>query len=263
MAVVAVGGLMAGREFDSLVLVSLGIVLLGLTQLYFGLTREAALRESLMERQRLLERGALLSAHENRRTVARVGDSLVQHLAAASFGLGAAAASIDPQADVELTESLDTVASSIRESMRSAQSLMIDTYPSSLTGHGLEVVLANLLAPLEDQGVSTDLQVGAIAALPTEKQHLAIRAVSEAVRNTEEHANASELWVSIVLSDDSVVVEVKDDGRGFDVAALGRRQAAGRLGLRLLDDLACEQGAVVAVATEPGSGTTLRLEIPT
>jgi signal transduction histidine kinase len=86
--------------------------------------------------------------------------------------------------------------------------------------------------------------------------------VQEAVRNAEEHANATEVSVNIVLSGDSVVVEVTDDGMGFDTATLGRRQAAGRMGLRLLDDLAHEHGAVVGLDTKPGAGTTLRLEMP-
>jgi signal transduction histidine kinase len=58
------------------------------------------------------------------------------------------------------------------------------------------------------------------------------------------------------------VLEVADDGVGFDVAPAAARSREGHLGLRLLADRAAAAGATLTVRTAPGAGTTLRLEVP-
>ena len=56
-----------------------------------------------------------------------------------------------------------------------------------------------------------------------------------------------------------VVLEVVDDGRGFDP---GEQRPTGHFGLRGMKDLIADAGGHLAVLSSPGRGTTIRLEVP-
>ena len=58
------------------------------------------------------------------------------------------------------------------------------------------------------------------------------------------------------------MLEVVDDGSGFDPAALERESRPGHFGLVLLRDRASAAGGRLGVRSAPGEGTTVRMELP-
>jgi signal transduction histidine kinase len=84
------------------------------------------------------------------------------------------------------------------------------------------------------------------------------RVAQEAVRNSLRHSGAARLHVAVRREGDLVVLEVSDDGRGFDPAESVDRT---HFGLRGLDSLIAEAGGVLRVTSAPGEGTTVRLEV--
>ena len=60
----------------------------------------------------------------------------------------------------------------------------------------------------------------------------------------------------------AVVLEIVDDGVGFDVADALAHPAEGHFGLRVLGDVASEAAAELAVSSARGSGTAWRLRVP-
>ncbi len=209
------------------------------------------------ERERLLRRAVEASDAERRRIAADLHDGVVQELAGASFALAAAAKRL-PEAPA-VSASLDRVAAGVRQSMRSLRSLLVEIYPPNLHTEGLAAALGDLLAPLPGSGLSTSLNVPASLDLPRDAATLLFRVAQEAVRNTQRHAEATVLAVRVELREQSVVLVVEDDGRGFDRTA---KAAEGHVGLRLIADLAAEAGGAFQVVSRPGSGTTVRLEVP-
>jgi signal transduction histidine kinase len=59
----------------------------------------------------------------------------------------------------------------------------------------------------------------------------------------------------------TVVLEVADDGRGFDVGAVLADPEPGHLGTQLIADVASVPGALLRVASAPGAGTRWRLDL--
>jgi signal transduction histidine kinase len=57
-------------------------------------------------------------------------------------------------------------------------------------------------------------------------------------------------------------IEVTDDGIGFDVARLADMAADGHMGLRGLEGIVHDAGGQIDLASSPGSGTTVRVEVP-
>lgn len=108
--------------------------------------------------------------------------------------------------------------------------------------------------------VTTDLAAPA-DALDDGQRTVVLRVVQEALQNVRKHAQASVVMVVTRLADDDWTVEIRDDGRGFDVgasAARGRRN----FGLQFMRERAELIGARFDVRSEPNGGTVVRLAIP-
>ncbi len=92
-------------------------------------------------------------------------------------------------------------------------------------------------------------------------QTVILRVVQEALQNVRKHAGATNVVVSSALEDGQWVLEVRDDGRGFDtgaVAARGRRN----FGLQFMRERAELVSAQFEVRSRPEAGTVVRLAIP-
>jgi signal transduction histidine kinase len=78
------------------------------------------------------------------------------------------------------------------------------------------------------------------------------------------HADAESVWVTLSGPDQEgrTVLELKDDGVGFDLGRALGKPAEGHFGLRLVADQASAAGAALMVRTAPGAGTQWRLEVP-
>jgi signal transduction histidine kinase len=84
--------------------------------------------------------------------------------------------------------------------------------------------------------------------------------VNEALSNVARHAAASRAWVDASSGPDgSVVVRVRDNGRGFD-ASIGA--PLGHQGLANMRSRAAGIGASLEVVSDPGSGTTISITLP-
>ena len=84
-----------------------------------------------------------------------------------------------------------------------------------------------------------------------------LRTAQEALSNVRRHARAQHVDIGLDYRPERVVLTVRDDGRGFDPTA--DRHG---FGLDGLDARAAEVGGEVSLASTPGVGTTLRLEVP-
>jgi signal transduction histidine kinase len=108
--------------------------------------------------------------------------------------------------------------------------------------------------------VSVDL-VAPAERLVDAEQTVGLRVAQEALQNVRKHAGASSVTVATCTEGDDWVLEVRDDGRGFDVgavAARGRRN----FGLQFMRERAELIGARLDVRSRPDGGTIVRLAIP-
>jgi two-component system sensor histidine kinase DegS len=115
-------------------------------------------------------------------------------------------------------------------------------------------------AALSGLPITTDLQAPS-GELAETTQTVVLRVVQEALQNVRKHAAATNVVVATVLADGEWVLEVRDDGRGFDtgaVAARGRRN----FGLQFMRERAELVGAQFEVRSRPEAGTVVRLAIP-
>jgi signal transduction histidine kinase len=91
--------------------------------------------------------------------------------------------------------------------------------------------------------------------LPDHVEVAAYYTVSEALTNASKHANATRVWVSLRVEDDTLLISVRDDGVGGADASRG----SGLTGLR---DRIEALGGRIQIESQTGSGTLIDVEIP-
>jgi signal transduction histidine kinase len=255
------------RGFTGVTLSSLLLVVALMTPIVWRLLRR--LVEAQRQRERWLERAVEASDAERRRVAGSLHDGPVQELVATSFAAAGAAARAEASGQTGLGAELRALAAGLRGNVRVLRSLLVDIYPPSLSGAGLVAALADLADSTRGRGVTvhldlqTDPQDGGAdeLGLSGADQRLVYRVVQECLRNAVTHAAPCTATVSLGREDGVVVLDVVDDGPGFDTAVL-EDPRTGHFGVRVLSDVASEAGATMQVASAPGRGTHWRLALP-
>ena len=221
-------------------------------------------RRDQRQRERLLERAVDASNTERRRIAATLHDGPVQDLAAASFVVAGATAQAESMGRTALAEDLRGVAGSVRMSIRALRTLLVDIYPPSLTQAGLAVALTDLAQTVRAPGLQVEVEPVSdieLDLLP-DQERLVYRVAQETLRNAAKHATPCTVRVSLERQGDDVVLDVVDDGRGFDAENALTDPPQGHFGLQLLAELAATDGGTLQVASAPGHGTRWRLQVP-
>jgi two-component system, NarL family, sensor kinase len=248
--------LVDGFEHRFFPLLLAGLGLLSLVQVPLAVSLARQLAKSQRERERLLQRAIDVSDIERRRIAAEVHDGAVQELIGIGFSLAANAERAPEPVAAELRE----LAVSTRATVRTLRTLLNSIYPVSVPAEGWVAGLGDLLGELRINGV--DVRVDAPDERPPRLEELLIlRVAREALRNAKAHSDATMVTVYLEESPGGYVLEVRDNGRGFDSEQAQQSRSAGHLGLELLKDLATDAGATVEVFSQPGTGTTVRLDL--
>ena len=99
--------------------------------------------------------------------------------------------------------------------------------------------------------------------LPTHLETMLFRILQEAVSNILRHASASKVSIDLRPEGDQIVLEVKDNGRGFDVERTrGEAMSRKQLGLLGMQERVSLVNGTILVDSSPGGGTTLRVFVP-
>jgi two-component system sensor histidine kinase DegS len=119
----------------------------------------------------------------------------------------------------------------------------------------------------ERSGLPIDIRFDAPSAdLHTAAQTVVLRVAQEALRNIAKHAAATRAWLHTreeVVSDGSRlwILEVGDDGRGFDYESVAANPNRRHFGLRFMRERAELLGSRLAIESHPAAGTVVRLTI--
>ncbi len=198
---------------------------------------------------------------ERRRLSRELHDETAQVFTAVKMELGVLRGDVTPVQAARL----DQVLGLIDTGIRSIRNVTNDLRPSLLDDLGLLPALRSLVA---DCGERTGMRIGlaAPATLPrlsSEAELALFRALQEALSNVLRHAEASSVDVGISVRREGVLLEVRDDGRGFPPDAtpelLERR---GHMGLAGMRERIGALGGTVRVHGEPGSGALLEVLVP-
>jgi signal transduction histidine kinase len=230
-----------------------------------GLIRESRLNRTLLAELRATqadlaraerEAGAL----EERERIARdIHDTIAQGFTSivmlSQAGESALARGDEEHAARRLSEIQETA----RENLAEARALVAAMAPPALERDGLVGALRRLTERhAAETGVPVRFSVdGEPHLLAPSSEVTALRAAQESLANVRRHAGATSIEVVLVFDEDGATVTVSDDGVGFDPDA--PREGYGLDGLASRVEIV---GGLVDVASDPGSGTRVRVRVP-
>ena len=210
---------------------------------------------------RLYERSRELSIlAERNRLALELHDAVSQKLFSLVLTAEAAGTLLDRDADAPAARAqVAKVQESARSALDELRSLIFELRPPDLARDGLCGALrkhVEVVRPLLPQAIELDLEAD-LDVEPARAREI-LRIAQEALANALRHAEAEHVWVRLGAEDGRLVLEVRDDGVGFDPDAAAVRSR--RLGLTSMEERAQRLGGRLTLRSEPGAGTTVRLE---
>jgi len=223
-----------------------------------GLAAQAAIAiEHLGLQQRVQE----LARWEERERIGHdLHDGVIQSLYAIGLALEGCVEALEGPEGVR--QRLEEVIDHLNEVIADIRSYIFELQPQALRGRSLAQALTALAREYQvGRPLAISVKVepcldGAIAPWPA--QHL-FHIAQEALANAVKHSGASAITLRLTRAPQSLILEVQDNGRGFNPQEVGRGLGEG---LRNMADRAQALGGRLELKSEPGKGTIVSLEVP-
>ncbi len=221
------------------------------------LERVNATLEEALARNEALQQTVVTQAHlagvqdERQRLAREIHDTIAQSLAGIVTRLEAATGGERTQRALGLA----------RDALAEARRSVLDLSPARLEDATLSEALGAVLrAWAEGREVRADLVVvGEPEPLHPEVEATVLRIAQESLANVAKHADAGRVGVTLSYDGDEVVLDIRDDGSGFDLDA---EAPASSFGLRGMRQRAERLAGVLTLESRPGGGTAVSLRLP-
>jgi signal transduction histidine kinase len=218
----------------------------------------ARLREREEARSQLLRMVITAQEDERKRIARELHDQTSQDLAALVIGLDALHEAVlngrAPRVDevkVVAVRALDEV-----------HRLILDLRPSVLDDLGLvSAVRWYADRHLGSRGIAVRCEFGHVRRPAPEVETALFRICQEAVSNIARHAQANAVLVQVGMDGGELVVDIEDDGIGFDPEAVGRREGRRSWGLMGIRERAQILGGFARIESSAGRGTRVEVRI--
>jgi signal transduction histidine kinase len=161
---------------------------------------------------------------------------------------------------VRAREVLNNLMTTVRRILADVRELQVRVEPAEedLTGS-----LTTLAECLDNAQTSVRVEVaGDQARVPQPVRRELSLILRECLLNSLNHAAASRVTATVVITGVSIVAEVEDDGRGFDLSRLDPARHGHGFGLTSISERAQTLGGFIKITTRPGAGTSTRVWIP-
>ena len=215
----------------------------------------------LRVRQLRSEFAAVLA--ERNRIARELHDTLAQGFTGVSMQLEAVSAKLGgaEAAREHLNRARLLVRSSLAEARRSVRDLRSELLDGASLGDALSLVAGQLTA---GTGVRAEVSVGgAPRRLPERVERNLFRVGQEALTNAVRHGGAARERVRLDYGGESLRLEVRDDGRGFEAAAGPAAGGdSGGFGLKGMRERVAQLGGELTIDTRPGAGTVVAATVP-
>lgn len=196
---------------------------------------------------------------ERHRWALELHDETLQGLGALRLLLAAAQRSEDPK---DMSAAIDDALDQLSLEITGLRSLITELRPAALDSLGLEAALETLARRAAGTG-DYDIELGldfngyTHPGNATEQEITAYRLVQEALSNAAKHSRADHLMLSVSRDDGAILIDIADDGVGFD-QALPR----GGFGLTGMRERVALVGGTLTIDSKPGDGTRIRARLP-
>jgi signal transduction histidine kinase/ligand-binding sensor domain-containing protein len=214
----------------------------------------------LVERRKMLrtEREFNAVLGERNRIAREIHDTLAQGYVGVSVQLEVLAELLRKNRMEPAVKQLDQTRNQVREGLAEARQSIWALRSQDSGEKTLPVRLRRMAEFAGGGGLETQFNVfGAYRPLSPGTEQELIRIAQEAIQNVQRHSGAKCLSVQIEYLPGAVTMEIRDDGRGFDMKEASDLE--GHYGLTGMRERAATVGGTLEVNSGPGRGTTIRV----
>lgn len=195
---------------------------------------------------------------ERQRLARELHDSVSQALYGIALGARTARTLVEEDPGRAI-EPLDYVMSLAEAGLAEMRALIFELRPEALADEGLVAALERQVTALGARhGLDTTADLGHEPDVPLAAKEALYRIAQEATHNVVKHAHAERVRVSLHRDGEGIVLEVVDDGIGFDPDG----RFPGHLGLASMRERAVAVDGEVELTSTPGDGTRVRVRVP-
>ena len=215
-------------------------------------------------REQVLRRLTTAQEEERRRIARELHDDASQSLAAIAFNIETIIEELPAEYE-NARERLAVLKKEAIETMTGIRELALELRPAILDDLGLARAVKSYAKDyLSKRGIDVEIRVtGSEMKLPHYSETMLFRIAQEALTNVVKHAEASQVIVELSSTTLSVIMRVKDNGKGFDSeSVLTNSNLQQSLGVHSMSERAMLLGGTFRIESEIGKGTLVSVEIP-
>jgi len=223
-----------------------------------------SLKKQQLQVEQLLAKAIHAQEEERQRISIDLHDGVAQWLAAASYRVQTVNTILSGNDNNEAQDELATMENTIDKSLKELRRVLIGLRPPALDELGLSHALRQSLEHLKTEGIDCRFrEVGTPARLPSSIEIVVYRVVQETLTNVRKHAEATKVNLRVQFQADKLLVEIRDNGKGFDLShTLDSAISVGHMGLLGMKQRVGMLGGNIKIKTGEGSGTTITLSLP-
>lgn len=215
-----------------------------------------------VERARTALSGQILEegTRERNRIALQVHDEVLPYLAAAEIQADNVRSALGRSDDGRADELAQATQQLVHDGIHRLREVIAALRRQIVTPGGLRPALVASLEELRmSNGVEGVLEAPeTLPGLPLAVEILVLETVRGCLANVANHAKADTVWVRMKVDEGRIYLEIRDDGRGFDPAAV----PPGHHGLGLMSQRVGLARGTFLVVSEAGKGTTVHVEVP-
>jgi signal transduction histidine kinase len=208
--------------------------------------------------------GRLQSVLEEERTrISReIHDELGQALTAMKLDLSSVRRSLISSGMAEQSERVQEIERAVIRLIRTVRKIAAELRPGILDELGIVAAIEWMAKDFQNRtGIGCNVSIRAVEKISDTVRATAVfRIVQEVLTNVMRHAAASQVDVSLEKKDDTLILEVKDNGIGIMEGRIFDSKSLGLVGIR---ERALLLGGEAVVSGKPGEGTLVRVILPT
>ncbi len=161
------------------------------------------------------------------------------------------------------SEEIHQIRRVIQDTYQDVRSLLIDFRTQINEDESLEPVLKKYCEDFSARtGIKTEFAFDKpLPILELSVRTQVLRMIQESLSNARKHARAAQVNVSVRNADSGLRISVEDNGDGFDLQA-AQEPARQHMGLSIMKERAAKFNGTVRIATAPGRGTVVEIDIP-
>lgn len=215
-----------------------------------------------IENSRLHRQAQRLAILEERERIGMdLHDGIIQSIYAVGLALDYARGAVTEEPGAALAK-IDQAIEGLNNTIRDIRAYILDLRPRQFRGEDLMAGLQKLIAEFKENArieATLNGPKNSLAGLPTSHATALFHICQEALANVAKHSKATTVNVHLWVTGGRVVLEVTDDGRGFDLRKMSVTLGHGLSNMHIR---AHKVGGAVEITSEPGSGTTVLAWVP-